>query len=658
MDLVGPGIHSLSGFRGRSSGYKQFVRATTQNSITRHIFKHYVELNSFTNTFLATELAVLVQKQPENVLRVLLNAQEAFKDLYYELSVDNSKARQLPVISVERLKQIHDLGRFEDGNQDELVVSLKNFVNYYTLLVVNLKAADLLLFRNLLLKTQLRYWQRIQEGGYYRKLVYFVQMLPLKAYGLLEVVFEDFIQLFKSDNNDETLHFSVEEDHWLYHTYSRLCKNVVLFYRAFYRTSTRLLRSVDPITAIVNMKDRRTSFWGHTKGLLVAFYKTPSSIVTSEVSAKIAAIQCQLDKNYAHLGFLVNNLPAEELRAEQFLRDSKTLNLKVLEEILGVQEGSGDASVRVNALLGLLIENEKAVFAAETAVPSLYVRYWPLAVILLHTIPGASTTVYRRWDDIVVWVRLNLVDTVVGFWQNWVLEPLGNMVAILRHDEQAELSITSKELLELDLNSLERMVVDYVKDYEKMEGPEVESAIHEAVKNGNMTALMLRYEEDLRTPVKALVKGSLVRSLLIQIQKAKVDGGVAVSGIDKLLKLQQLVFGMVSVAPSLLVLYQGWLWARNGGLTVKIDGQEAKTVCLKALNRVSQLVDGGGQNDELAGELLVAVVELTLVAQFVVPRELGSQWVADVSVLGDVGGVEEKQRAVGRIWNMYGWYMR
>lgn len=658
MDLIGPGIHSLHGFRGRSNGYRLFVRATNQNSITRHIFDHYSELNSFTNNFLANELAILVQQHSGTALQELVNVQEAFKELYYEFSVGDLKVKQLPSISVERLKLIHNLGGLEGSSEDGLVTSLRNFVNYYTLLVVNQKTADLLLFRNILLKTQLRYWQRIQNGGYSRKLVYFIQVLPLKFYGLLEVVFDDFIKLFNSDEHEEIRHFSVEEDHWLYHTYEKAKKNVVLFYRAFYRTSARLLRSVDPTAAFVSIKDKRRSVLGHFKKLLLVVYKTPSSVVTGEVSAKVAAIQRQLDQNYARLGFLINNLPEPELRADGFLNDSKTLNLGALEEILGIQKGSGNPSLRVNGLLGKLVEHEDAVFAPETAAPSVYVRYWPLALILLHTIPGASTTVYHRWDDIVAWVRLNLVDTVVGFWKNWVLEPLGNMVAILRHDEQAELSITSKELLALDLDSLERMVVDYVKDYEKELGPEIERAIHEAVKNGNMTALMLRYEEDLRTPVKALVKGSLVRSLLIQVQKAKVDGGVAVSGIDKLLKLQQLVFGMVSVAPSLLVLYQGWRWARNGGLRVKIDGQEAKTVCLKALNRVSQLVDGGGENDGQAGELLVAVVELTLVGQYVVPKELNSEWAADVSVLGDAGKVGEKQRAVERIWNMYGPYMR
>lgn len=38
-------------------------------------------------------------------------------------------------------------------------------------------------------------------------------------------------------------------------------------------------------------------------------------------------------------------------------------------------------------------------------------------------------------------------------------------------------------------------------------------------------------------------RGDLIRALLIQVQKTKVDVELAVSGIDALLKSQELVFG-------------------------------------------------------------------------------------------------------------------
>jgi nuclear control of ATPase protein 2 len=39
------------------------------------------------------------------------------------------------------------------------------------------------------------------------------------------------------------------------------------------------------------------------------------------------------------------------------------------------------------------------------------------------------------------------------------------------------------------------------------------------------------------------IRGDLIRALLIQVQKTKVDVELAMSGIDTLLKSQELVFG-------------------------------------------------------------------------------------------------------------------
>jgi nuclear-control-of-ATPase protein 2 len=67
--------------------------------------------------------------------------------------------------------------------------------------------------------------------------------------------------------------------------------------------------------------------------------------------------------------------------------------------------------------------------------------------------------------------------------------------------------------------------------------------IADKVREGDLTPVLRAYEKDLRTPFVGTVRGDLVRALLIQIQKTKVDVEVAMSGIDALLKSQELVFG-------------------------------------------------------------------------------------------------------------------
>jgi nuclear control of ATPase protein 2 len=56
------------------------------------------------------------------------------------------------------------------------------------------------------------------------------------------------------------------------------------------------------------------------------------------------------------------------------------------------------------------------------------------------------------------------------------------------------------------------------------------------------------------------VRGDLVRALLIQVQKTKVDVEVAIGGIDSLLKSQELVFGLVGLTPGLLISFAAFRW--------------------------------------------------------------------------------------------------
>ncbi|QEL63160.1 hypothetical protein CJJ09_005356 [Candidozyma auris] len=115
------------------------------------------------------------------------------------------------------------------------------------------------------------------------------------------------------------------------------------------------------------------------------------------------------------------------------------------------------------------------------------------------------------------------------------------MLAILRADDS--MAIASKESLQSDLNSLERMVTDFMRD----NNIAVDSAqVHQAVSQGDLTVMMSQYEKEIKTPYKSIISGQLIRSILIQIQKTKVDGAMAISGIDKLLKSQQLLLACYS----------------------------------------------------------------------------------------------------------------
>lgn len=127
------------------------------------------------------------------------------------------------------------------------------------------------------------------------------------------------------------------------------------------------------------------------------------------------------------------------------------------------------------------------------------------------------------------------------------MEPMKKIIGTIRHDETAEVAIMSKGSLEGDRASLERMVIDFAIDnpasrsspMTETEIAEIRARVHE----GDLTTVLRAYEKDLRRPFLGTVRGDLVRALLIQVQKSKVDIEVALGGIDALLKSQELVFG-------------------------------------------------------------------------------------------------------------------
>jgi nuclear-control-of-ATPase protein 2 len=187
--------------------------------------------------------------------------------------------------------------------------------------------------------------------------------------------------------------------------------------------------------------------------------------------------------------------------------------------------------------------------------PSRIVRYWlPVSLAILSGSASTKFLVNRR-DEIIQGI-ISIGSTTIDFWGNWVVDPIRKLIGTIRHDKNSEIAIMSKNSLLADRASLERMVVDFVRDRPDLHpGVTDTTAIVNSVKEGDLTPVLKAYERDLRSPFVGTVKGDLIRALLIQIQKTKVDVEIAISGIDALLKSQELVFGYVLHSRGCLCLF-------------------------------------------------------------------------------------------------------
>jgi nuclear-control-of-ATPase protein 2 len=316
--------------------------------------------------------------------------------------------------------------------------------------------------------------------------------------------------------------------------------------------------------------------------------------------------------------------------------------------------------------------NESRKLVSQYGRPSRIVRYWlPLTLGLL-----SSSTIFRiivnRKADIITWVR-DFGSTVRDFWSNWVVDPIKHVIGTIRHDTNSEVAIMSKDSLRGDRESLERMVVDFAVDRPLVAtdaGSLTEAQIadiREKVKAGDLTPVLRAYEKDLRSPLWGTIRGDLVRTLLIQVQKTKVDVEVAMSGIDALLKSQELVFGFVGLTPGLLVSlgvfrYLGSMFGgRRGMRKNKKVGQAIRV--LRNIDRIlthSTPTTNGMISYKDHGLLLCEMHVLRNHAKRLFPGEIEREFLEDVNELGDISiGIERQQKVVERIrWAYAKWMTR
>jgi nuclear-control-of-ATPase protein 2 len=186
--------------------------------------------------------------------------------------------------------------------------------------------------------------------------------------------------------------------------------------------------------------------------------------------------------------------------------------------------------------------------------PSRLIRYWLPATALLLSSSTLLRIAVNRKAEIIEWIQ-GFGQTCIDFWQNWVVEPVERVIGTIRHDEGSEVAIMSKGSLEGDRNSLERMVVEFARDENGSLSDAELSDIRTKVHNGDLTPILKAYERDMAKPFVGAVRGNLIRALLVQIQKTKVDVEVAMGGIDSLLKQQELLFGLLGITPGVLITF-------------------------------------------------------------------------------------------------------
>ena len=656
----------LLGITPNSSRSNKVLRIINNNNRVSIAIKNQFErLNSFTKTFLATqyqqqqqqqqkeEHGLNIQSAPHESLQPMENErlQDAFKDLYFLLDIESFNFEKVSDIGLDKLAPIYaKLNGVKAQNQnDETTLKL---VNEYLVLILSLNLSNSLIYKTLVLKNQQVYWETIHNSTV-NKLIYFIQTCPVKLYKFVETIVVKANRIISSNFHlaSEIEAGAVVENVSNWKKFKRFA---IAIARSIVQTAETLFIEDNP--AITLLSKSNTSRLSSFKWYITSIVKSPITITNKEIKSKIREIKSEIRINTQHI--------------DQFIKADATNLLPTLVKVLdfGNSTESGTLPVSKNPILQATsaIERFNDKQYTSTSKPSFITRYWPIIILVLFYAPSQTRNIYNNREEIVYWIKYNGIEPIKGFFVNWVVGPINEMLNILRSD--SGMTITSRDSLQSDVDSLEKMIWEFAQDNNIETTP---TAVSSDVRNGDLKLVMSRYEQEIRQPIKYIISGSLLRLILIQVQKGKVDGAVAITGIDKLLKSQQLLFGLVSMSPSIIILYQVYRYLTSAK-PIMVNGKQLNIVCLKSLNSIENLlimlqnnqlkkskVDKEAEEDVYEGELLIEIINLIISAEPIIPKQLHADWIHDLNELNNSSfDLETKLYLVNRAWNMYGSYFK
>ncbi|KAF8510354.1 NCA2-domain-containing protein [Hysterangium stoloniferum] len=421
------------------------------------------------------------------------------------------------------------------------------------------------------------------------------------------------------------------------------------------------------------------SFFPHLSRQPSMFSRSPFELTRQECRVRRQALEKIRDDRAERLGILAASRPNTLHNTSDLTTFVATLD-RIMED-----SSSTETPGHENALIATLsVINDTGIAQAshmyELGIsylrkPSRLTRMWPRLLV----IPPATIVIFRLIygsERTLSDHAVQIAETAAGFWRNYLVQPVRDILDTVRTGGEEGARIVSPEGLKADMESLERMALALSKEKYNFTSAELENlSMH--IRRGDLTPVLKVYEEDLKTPLKSALAGSLIRSLLIQIQKMKVDVDVALSGIDKLLKSQELTFAFVGVAPALAVVYTlfGWtkhIWLSGHGRG-KYGGKgrrQSVWLCMRRIERL--LVLSSTRSPSTAstpsntgtsltaldqGLILVSVAQLRSYAERYIPARsrLREEFLADVSDLEDTNlGRTEKMDVVHRMWRSWG----
>ncbi|KAL2510949.1 dgd1 suppressor 1 [Abeliophyllum distichum] len=147
-------------------------------------------------------------------------------------------------------------------------------------------------------------------------------------------------------------------------------------------------------------------------------------------------------------------------------------------------------------------------------------------------------------SDIDNWIH-EAKDSTISFWNDHVEQPLLSIRdELFETFRKRQKGAMEREEVQLTADSLHRMLLAFSEQTVGKKFPE------NATDQEMLEIVMLRYEKELMHPIQGLMGGELARSLLIQVQKLKLDIEEAMLELDQILRANEINFAILAALPA------------------------------------------------------------------------------------------------------------
>ncbi|KAG7841095.1 hypothetical protein KL942_002083 [Ogataea angusta] len=602
-------------------------------------------------------------KSPKSLL-----VQELFSETYSLLKPLQDKTVHSKYYKQLLHKLTRVLSHFKDGliePQDKDLAQLQYLISFYATIALVTVSSHILLNHTLKVSEDIDYYDKVLSSNL-NTCVYTIQTLPVTLKKGFDSLVSEAVR--KSVNSASTENLAPS---WVPQRFSSFCSNIIKWIRFLIDATSQNLRHLllSPTGFLVEKHRKTNSIVRHFVSTVVGL---PIAYCKMEAKHKRDTLEELKHENVEKLGFLLKEMPYNSLAEQPDAISSFIPKLAglYLPSASYIADHSLETSLRSLSLLFETLpqmKKELELKYGQNQEPRRLLKYWlPICAALWYG-PNLAYDLVSKREAIFNWLKLNLVDTTVGFWHNWIVEPFNNILRTIRHDENSRIAIMSQKSLSSDLESLERMVLEYSLDnqayFGQSEGMSQDMAelVKREVAQGNLEIVMKGYENDLKSPLKSIILGDMVRNLLIQVQKMKVDGALAMSGIDKIIRSQELVFGFVAASPSCLIV---WYMAKvvrsylKTGYFIKFT-RDTKIALRRSLSNLERLVDLELTTSDSStyfneGLLLLELVNLRKLGLQILPVYARQDWIRDLNDLSDQNyDYNFKLMTISRIWNSY-----